>query len=69
VAVEDDARGLAVGLDVARGQQRVVGKGGADADRDGVGVGAAAVDALAALRRGEPAPGTAALPSIVEATL
>ena len=54
VGVEDDAARLALGADVARGQQRVVGERGADADGDRVGLGAPAVDELAGRLAGDP---------------
>ena len=44
-------RGWRASVDAARGQQRVVGERGLDADGDGVGFGAPAVDALAGLPR------------------
>ena len=55
--VEDDPGGLAdvaPVVDVARGEQRVVGERGADPDRDRVGLGAPAVHERAALRAGDP---------------
>ena len=54
--VEDDAKRLAGcgRIEVARGEQRVVGERGADPDRDGVGFGAPAVDERPALGPRDP---------------
>ena len=55
VGVEDDPGGLSRGPVEPGGEQRVVGERGADADRDGVALGAPAVDQLAALDARDPA--------------
>ena len=52
--VEDDPARLAVDVGQARGQPRVVGQRGADADDDGVDLGAPVVRELAALLAGDP---------------
>src|ERR1044072_1258162 len=53
-AIEDDAGGVAGQVDVARGEQGVVGENGADADRDRIGFGAPTVDQRAAALTGDP---------------